>query len=502
MPFFATAPRRNANRGNLYSVKDVQDEITQFNLLYETGPNGSVNNCNNVDKSLYWRKYVRESAMNAMSAPVELDFFEKIAGGKTELIPAKEMTFRQHADYDRNIYAKSSAGGLLPGGEAIFTLLRSNHSVSGLESYAAVGYEIFVYEDQQWLRVMDVDRSNPFAHRIKVKPKNKAYTVNIRGGRKMLVSPATQVGGFTCNNDFTGEHRTPGYLYKMTMLRLRVQWKQAIDLMKGYTDVLQFGIMFDNEGKEIDCWEYYKKIKAQENLKYAFNLAMFLGQKVDNPDIFVDAMGSDESYPGFDGYSQQVQNGGGIVYPYDTQYGIDPSADMSSILLRQDSMKRFKEYVILRALPFEMKFDQNFGRLLKQTQGISYDTFKLTPGGANQHDVVKMGIKSVALWNLTLHFKDFDALSDSRSIGNSDMPYWAFMMPTTGIRDSNGRMVPPIELFTNKGCGATGQYEEHTYDARKEKSGCEEIGGWMSKTIGMVVHGLQDHVIFRPRKRC
>jgi hypothetical protein len=502
MPFFNAAPRRN--KGNIYSVKDVQDEIAQFKLLYEVDPKlSSVNSCNNVDKATYWRKYVRDATINAMSTPVELDFFEKIAGGKTELIPAKEMTFRQSADYDRNIYSKGGATGLVAGGEATFTLLRANHSVSGLESYAAVGYELFIYEDQQWVRVMDVDRSNPYAHRIKVRPKNKLYTVNIRANRKMLVSPATQVGGFTCNNDFTGEHRTPGYMYKMTMLRLRVQWKQAIDLMKGYTDVLQFGIMFDNEGKEIDCWEYYKKIKAQENLKYAFNTAMFLGQKVDNPDIFVEAMGGDESYPGFDGYSQQVQNGGGIVYPYDPQYGIDPYADMSSILLRQDSMKRTKEFTILRSLPFQMAFDRNFAKVLKVGNGdCSYETFRHTDAGNNKENITRMGINSVNLWNLTIHFKDFDALSDSRSIGNADMPYWAYMMPTTGLRDSNGRSVPPIEFFTNKGCGATGQYEEHTYDARKERSGCEEIGGWMSKTIGMVVHGLQDHVIFKPRKRC
>lgn len=501
MPFFESAPRRM--RGNLYSVKDVQDEIAQFNLLLETGPNGSVKNCNNVDKAVYWRKLVRDATMNAMSAPVELDFFEKIAGGKTEMIPAKEMTFRQHSDYDRNIYSKASAAGLVAGGEATFTLLRSNHSVNGLESYAAVGYELFIYEDQQWVRVMDVDRTNPYAHRIKVKPKNKKYIINIRGGRKMLVSPATQVGGFTCNNDYTGEHRTPGYLYKMTMLRLRVQWKQAIDLMKGYTDVLQFGIMFDNEGKEIDCWEYYKKIKAQENLKYAFNLAMFLGQKVDNPDIFIDAMGSDETYPGYDGYSQQVQNAGGIVYPYDPQYGIDPYSDFSSILIRQDSLKRIKEFVILRSLPFQMKFDQNFSKILKTENGaVNFETFKRTGAGKNKEDIARLGINSVALWNLTLHFKDFDALSDSRSIGNADMPYWGFMMPTTGLRDSNGRDVPPIELFTNKGCAEDGGYEEHTYDARRERSGCEEIGGWMSKAQGMVVHGLQDHVIFKPRKRC
>lgn len=501
MPFFNPSPRKA--KGNIYSVKDVMDEITQFKVLYELDPKtSSVNNCNDVDKAVQWRKLVREATINAMSTPVELDFFEKIAGGKTEVIPAKEMYFRQSTDYDHNIYAKSSAIASGPGKAVWFTLLKANHSVSGLESYAAVGYEILIYEDMQWVRVMDVDRSNPYAHRILIQPKNTRYTINVRPNKKMLVSPATQVNGFTCNNDFTGEHKTPGYLYKMTMLRLRVQWKQAIDLMKGYKEVLQFGIMWDNEGKEIDCWEYYKKIVAQQNLKYAFNLQFFAGQKLDNVEILNNAMAGDDSYPGFDGYTKQVENAGGIVYQYDPVTGLDVYADLGSILLRQDRLKRVTEFTMLHGLPVQMMIDRSMEKLLRNTSGCSYDTFKRVAGGANKENITRMGVNSVNLWNITMHQKKFDAITDTRSIGNGDLPYWSWVMPSNNLRDSDGREVPPIEYFTNKGCGADGQYEEYTYDARRERSGCEEIGGWMSKTIGMVVHHLQDHIIFKPRKKC
>jgi hypothetical protein len=476
----------------------VQKEIAQFKLQWEVDEKKASSNSCDPNKAANWRKYVREQVINCAGTPVELDFFEKIAGGKTEMIPAKEMYFKQNGDIDHNIVSKNNVKGAGPGAPVTFTLHRSSHASGGTAAYPVKGWEIYSYEDLQWLRIIDVKTDVPYAFEVVVAPKNKRYTINIRAGKKMLVSPATQVGGYTTNGSHVGTHDTPGYIYKMTMLRLRVQWKQAIDLMKGYKDVLQFGIMFDNEGKEVDCWEYYKKIKALEQLKYAFNLQFFTGQKLDNPDIFQEM--SDDSYPGFDGYVPQVMNGGGIVYPYDQQYGIDPYADFGSIMLRQDSLKRHKEWTILRALPFQMGFDRNFSKTVKGEPGdLTYETFKRT--GANLESIKRMGVKSLAMWNMTLHFKDFDALSDSRSIGNGDFPYWAFMMPSAGLRDTEGRDVPPIEYFANKGCGADGGFEEHEYDARKEKGGHEEVGGWMAKTIGMVAHCLNDHIILKPRRR-
>jgi hypothetical protein len=502
MAFFSSQPR--FCKQQFFSVNDVTKELEKFKLLYELNPaTGSVNSCGDANKAANWRKYVRQEVINCAGTPVELDFFEKIAGGKTEYIPAKNMYFKQNCDFDRNIYAKSSSVAAGPGQPATFQLLKSNHSLDGTASYAVKGYELFIYEDQQWVRIMDVDDSTPYAHLVTVRPKNKNYTVNIRANKKMLVSPAEQVGGYTKNSNFAGEWQTPGYIYQMTMVRLRVQWKQLIDLMKGYEDVLQFGIMFDNEGKEIDCWEYYKKIKAQENLKYAFNLQFFMGQKVDNPDITVTM--SDSTYPGFDGYMPQVKYGGGINYRYDQQYGIDPYADLGAILLRQDSKKKIKEFVGLRALPFQMSFDKNFAKVAGSDPGAcTFDTFRrMFPNGATSADVARLGVKSINMWNLTIHWKDFDALSDSRSIGNADMPYHAFLMPAgKNLKDSGGRQVPPIEYFSNKGCALDGGYEEHDYDARKEKDGGEEVGGWMAKTIGMVVHCLDSHIIFSPRKRC
>lgn len=504
MAFFSSEPRFCTQQ--FFSVNDVTTELKQFQLLYELGKDGSVGNCGDANKAANWRKYVRQEVINCAGTPVELDFFEKIAGGKTEMIPAKTMYFKQNCDFDRNIFAKNSAVAAGPGLPVNFTLLKSKHSVNGTQSWVVKGYEIFIYEDQQWVVVTNVNKDVDFNHVITVRPKNKLYTANIRANKKMLVSPATQVGGYTCNTDFAGEWQTPGYIYKMTMLRLRVQWKQLLDLQKGYEDVLQFGILFDNEGKEIDCWEYYKKIKAQENMKYAWNLAFFMGQKLDNPDLEVEIGMSDSTYPGFDGYMQSVKYGGGINYKFDQQYGIDPYADLGAILLRQDQKKKVKEFIGLRALPFQMSFDKNFTRVAgKEPGACTFDTFRRVFNGKTptQAEVARLGVESIKMWNLSIHWKDFDALSDTRSIGNADMPHHAFLMPAgKGLKDSSGRTVPPMEFFTNKGCSMDGGYEEHMYDARKEKSGCEEVGGWMAKTIGMVTHCLDSHIIFSPRKRC
>jgi hypothetical protein len=411
------------------------------------------------------------------------------------------MTFNQNFDFDYNIVAKTSTTAPGPGAPFWITLHRSQHSVNGKSSYPIKGWELFIYEDMQYLRILDKNTDVDFAHKLYVAPKNKRYTGRVVAGKKIMVSPATQVGGYTCNTDETGQHITPGFFYNMRMLRLRTQWKLAVDLMKGYQDELQFGVMFDNEGNEINCWEPYKKTKAREQLKLAFNLAFFTGQKADNVEVLNEM--SDQTYPGFDGYITQVFNAGGNVMPYDIQTGIDAETDFGAILLKQDSLKRNSEWTLLSSLNFDMAFDKNFNKFLGgggANTSCSFETFKRV--GGDQADIKRLDIRSVMMWNMTVHRKRMSALNDTRSIGNGDIPWLGIMMPTVGLRDSNGRAVPPLEFFTNQGCGATGQHEEHQYDARDEKSGCEEIGGWMTRTIGMVAHCLRDHIIFKPRRRC
>src|SRR4051812_37853191 len=105
-PFFLADPR-GTHTQNLWSGRDVVDEINQFKLLMEVDSKStSANNCNDPNKAANWRKYVREAVINCAGKPVELDFFEKIAGGKTEVIPTLEMYFKQNVDYDRNIVSK------------------------------------------------------------------------------------------------------------------------------------------------------------------------------------------------------------------------------------------------------------------------------------------------------------------------------------------------------------------------------------------------------------
>lgn len=507
MAFFKQSPKHC--KRNFDSVIDVQEEIKRFKLLYEIDPKtGSVNNCGDADKAANWRRYVREAVINCAGTPVELDFFEKIWGGKTESIPTTRMTFKQNCDIDRNIVAGETKSAAGPNQPLVFRLQKSSHSVNGTSSLPVKGFEIWNYQIKHWMLVQDVNRDTPYGHLITVVPKKKGVTLSVTAGKKMLVSSAKQVGGYTCNDDYVGTHSSPGFFYDLTMGRWRVQWKHSLELNKGFKDQLVFGTMFDNEGKEIDGWEYYKKIKAMEDLKYAMNLQFFLGEKVDNPDIFVENMNGSSDLPGFNGYYNQVKNAGGIRYPYDPQYGIDPYADFASILMRQDSLKRQTEFILLNSLNFKIPFDRNFSKFVKTEPGaLTYDTFKRMAGKSGSIDqaVKRIGVESLYLWNFTVHLKNFDALNDTRSIGNDDMPYIAFMMPSNNLKDSNGRDVPPLEFFQPTGFGATGiggQFEEHEYDARNERSGCEEVGGWMSRTIGMVTHCLQDHILLEPRKRC
>jgi hypothetical protein len=492
MAFFTEQPNCS---NDIYTVGDALSKLTAFNAVFEASKNtSSTSNCKNPDDAAMWRKLVYEGVINVGGEPMELDFFEKIFGGKTEFVEAKKIHFRYNCDLDSNIVSAENKTGASAGIATQFQLHKSKHSGDGKYSYAAVGYQLYIYEDRQTLQITALDKTTDYGHKVTVVPNDPTYTVNIRKDKKILVMPVRIVGGLSSPVPGT-TYQSPGYTIGVRPYKIRKDWSMPIDLTKGYEDVLQFAIMFNNEGQEIDCWEAYEKTKTRSDMKWAKNLMFFLGQRLQNPSLLGSNVTVD--YSGFDGYFNTMHYGGGTVMDFDPSVGFDMDADFNSIILRNDSLKRTNEFVVLHGLPFKMDLIRNANdAIFKQNAGsLTFETFKRM--GGDQSDIKKLGIDSYEYLGYSLHFKQVSALSDARGIGNFEFPYLGMFLPGNGLRDSKGKEVPAMQFFVPKGCAETGQMEEHQWDNRDIK-GEETMEGYITETIWMITHAPHHHILANP----
>lgn len=498
MALFANKPMCGTQ---ITSVGDALDKLKAFDALYAVHQaEANPELCGNADDTAMWRKLVHDGVINCAGEPMELDFFETIFGGKTEVIDAKKIYFRYNCDIDLNIYAQDNVVGSGPGIATTMQLLKANHTGDGKYSYPVEGYSFYIYEDQQWVRITAVDKTNPYAHTFTVVPYKKNYTVNIRKNKKIMVLPVQLVSGLSCPKP-SSTWQSIGYTNHVKPFRIRKDWELPIDLMRGYEEILQFAIMFDENGKEYDCYEAFEKTQARRDMKWAKNLIFFLGQEIDNPSLL--GTGNNlvtADYSGFDGYIPTMFNGGGTVVDVDPAIGFDWDADFEPIIIRNDSLKRTTEFVVLHAKPFWLSLVRNANNKFKEGSGsCTFETFKRS--GMNQEDIRRLGVRSYEWANFSLHFKEVSAMSDTRGIGNYNFPQMANFIPGNGLRDSKGREIPAIQFFTPQGCGATGMLEEKNRDHRVI-DGCDKIAGYMAETIMSAIHCPHQHILVNPVFSC
>lgn len=497
MDFYSNSPRFTQG---IVSVGQAMGAMKAFNALYEMGPDGSVlhaqgDNVNDNWKA-GWRNAILQNVINIVGEPMELDFFEAWGGGKTPTpVDATNLYVKSNVDVDMNIMAQASVTGNTPGADAVFTVHRTLYAGNGKLSNIAKGGTILVYEDDQWLQVIDVDTSVDFAHRVTVRPRSKDYTVNIRQGKKMLFSPVNIVSGSSCPNP-SSTWLSNGYISKIQPFRIRKDYSFDIDLTKGYQDVLQFAIMFDPAtGKEIDSWELKERMAMRSEMKWMKNITFFAGQKIDNPTLLGAVI--DEKYAGFDGYLPTLKYGGGVVYDYDPSLGYDLNYDFKALMLRQDANKMCREFLVMHGMPFKMNMEERLDDKIKNSAGsCTFNTFNRM-GNFGQSEVSRMGIESYKYGNFSLHFKEVSALSDTRGIGNYKMPYTAMMIPGTPVKDSKGNPVPAIQTFMPHGATNSGTYEEFDRDKRRI-DGCEKLEGHATETLMLGVHAVETQILLNP----
>lgn len=496
MSFFAKKPRYTDQK--LVTLGDVQDRIAAFNVLFELSPNGSVNSCTDPNKKAGWRFSVREGVINVHGTPMELDFMEKLAGGKQQYTAGTDVYIKTNIDQDLNIVAQVDSTGNAPAADTTFVMHRSMYAGGGKFSNVSKGGSVYIYDDRQWCYVFDVDRTVDYAHVVTLRPYSKDYTVNVKGGVKMMFSTVRVVDGNTCalpvNTWFTN-----GYINKVQPFRVRDDWKVEAELLKPYQDILQFGIIFDSEGREVDAWDWQARIKMRENMKWRKNLDFFIGQPIDNPSMIGTAVNN--KYAGFMGYLPTVEFAGGVVYDYDPTQGYDYDADFAALIARQDAIKQTTEFFAWDGKLFRLAMERRMNDSIKNSSGsCTFQTFDRM-GDFQSADIVKMGVKSFSYAGYSVHHKNLAAMSDTRGIGNGDFPYMCMFMPGDGVKDSKGNDVPAIEVYNPGGATESGTYEEYERDNRKI-DGCEYVSGHATETYMVAINAPEKHILIRPQRAC
>lgn len=485
----------NPLSGNQYaSMKDALDSLQQFDALvaYAQGDNATL--FDNPDDAALWRKAVWDEVINSGGEACETMFFQQIFGGQEEYIDAKKIYFRYNDDPDNNIYAQENVTGSAAGAATTFTLAKANHSGSGKYSYPVEGYQIYIYRDNQVVTISAaVDKTLDYAHRVTVTPHDANYKISIRKNEKMLVIPVRLTGGLS--GPAPGSSLTSqGYTNHVQPYRIRKDWELAIDLMRGYQEVLQWAILFDKDGKEMDAWEPYVKTRAREDFNLAKNLMFFIGNRVTNAALVANRISAD--YTGFDGYLPSVKNAGGTLLDFYPEVGFDFVVDLEPAMVRNDARKQNKEWLVIESFNFALGMSRRFDERVKTASGqVSFETFKRM--GATQEDIKKLGVQSYSYAGHSFHFKQMSALTDTRLAGNGEIKDMAFFLPGTGLRTSKGGSVPAVQFFKPKGMGATHGMEEYNRDKRRV-DGWDKLEGHIAETIMSTTHCPHLHMLATP----
>jgi hypothetical protein len=493
--FFYNKPKICTNR--MVTVQDVTEDLPAFNAMYaRKNVMAASESCMSAQDKLRWMKFVLDGAIYCGGEQSELDFFEKNFNGNKKQTGATEVWVRYNCDKDLNVFAESSAQGSGPGQPVTFTVMRGMHAGQGKWDPFAKNGNLYVYEDMQWLRITNVDKTTDYAHLVTAIPFNKRYTANIRGKRRMMFTRSRLVDGYSCSIP-SSAWDVPGYAARTKPFRARADWEIEIEFQRPWEDVMRFGITYDLLGNEVDGFELMETTKARQDFMYNKNLTFFLGQQIDNPLLVGAGLAlRDEKYSGFNGYLNTLKYGGGFVQMIDPALGYGLDSDWKQLMVRQDSMKESNEFFTMAGYQFMDALFTRSGHMFRDNAQITFETF--SRGGLDKGAVEKLGITSYKYLDSVVHFKKLGFLSDRKSIGNYNMPYMGFMMPGKGLRNDKGEAVSAIEFYEAGGTPENGTYNEIFRDHRKLDNGCEKFSGSIAETFQMAIHCPQKQVLLYP----
>lgn len=495
---------RPVYRPDVISIQDALD-LPNFNAMYQANPESAQNTskyCDNeILREAFERAVVNEMINCSGSQKVDLNFFENAFGWTERDVEAKEVWNMYDTDEDYNIFFEAAATATGAGLVFTVTLARANHSGNGKYSWPAKGMSIVDKENNIWYSIEDKNDDNDFGHVLTLQPFVGSVVGSVSKYKKYLVFPARFVGGYSCPLPMNAMP-TVGYMQKVNPFRLRRDWWVKIDLLRGYTKILRWAILWDQNGKEIDAWDTYQAQKAREDLQLARNILAFLATPIDNADL-INGTGVtmvDDVHTGFYGYLPSIKYGGGNVLDYDPSIGYDLGVDLEPFILQQDALKQSMSYSVRHGKSFKASLIDNANKMVYREK-LGVDMFPAFQ--RNGGTLKKLEIDGYEWLGFKLAFSEWGALNDSRLLGGQYFDNMAIFSPLDGVTDRTGAAIPSIEFYQYGGPGRrhTGDYYENMVDFR-DTTLCEELKGSVMQSVMMAVHCPHKHILLNPILGC
>lgn len=507
IPVFSNAPRFLTKTASTNQIMS----LTQFNAFTEANTfSSSSANCSNTLEAALFRKNIVNSVIRVGGPASALRFFEDLY--PIEPYDVNTTTVYNHyiTDVDYNLYPAASASSQGPNNDITFQVIKANHSGQGGYSFGEVGHFLFDKDGRVTYTIVAKDDSIPFAHKFTVRPwDGVAHTIKQNKG--YLVAAARPVGGYSCPVP-TNAINSLGYVQNVQPVRLRRDWSVQFQLMRGYQDLIQFAVIYDKDGNEMDSWDLFETQVARQDLRAALNLYCFIGSPalnaglINNNNIPGTGTTVDSVNTGFYGFLPSIFNGGGIIQDFDPAIGWDLKADWEPLMLFQDSLKRSKRFLVMHGKAFKAGMIDRFNQLVTRENAGKYlwENFKRLQTSETAQDsfdsvVQKYGLQAYKYLGFGWDFMEVDAFSDTRYLGSDYYSNLAICAPLDGITIRN-RKTPAVQFYQH-GAEYTAGYEEFRTDHR-QIDGCEFLSGFCAQSISMAVHGPNQFLVANPVSSC
>ena len=508
----------------IFSVEDAVSQLTDFSQnyrsLFDFIEGGGLNNLGYDAKTIaVWRRNIRPGVIWVGGRPSEIDFFRMLMGGTPKETEATDLTIEYNSAVDYNIYAATDVTGSYgtvtgctwgnqvnasyTGYSATFTIAAGSYADSGTLSNINLGDQLYNFNDSRTVTVIKVDKSTPYQHLVTVSAFDNNYIPQIYGGAPMLPAHVQYTSGYSDIN--TQVMHTPwetlGYFKVVAPFMVERHWTTPIDLMRSYKDVLQFPIIFDtNTGAEISSWDFKAMEEGRKDVILGENMAFFTGEGLTNQSLLGanDANQYTNKYTGFEGFLSSLLYGGGNVDEYNNTYGWDIDIDFEKIIMQNDALKLSEEMLLMNSLSFQASMERRAQDAFKNNSGTcTFNTFRRVD--KDDAGIVRLGVQSYYWLGHTLHIKMVGAWSDSRLMGNGYIKDLGIMIPGTGLTDSMGNSVNPVEYWLPKGQTESSTWIENWRDGRDGSLQDSSFYGSIWHQIMMSVNGVENMYALIPK---
>ncbi len=445
--------------------------------------------CGTVDATMQWQRNVSEDFINCCEANhMESNFFMDMFSSTPEEINTKTKHQRYRSHEDENVVS-FSAGLDAAGTTQRFQLHKTSHSGKGTASSLFVGMGLYNYRNGQHNKVTAINKSTTNAFIVSVTSTTTA-NVDIRANDKFIRVPAVMVGGNSCKVGETTMNTS--FTTKATnSFRLRHGWKMDLEVDKPYADKFMFAPFVDKDGKTSERALPILKMRAMQEITQAANLMLFLGNTVTNPAIAI------EGWEGGEGLVESLR-GAGKEWDYSAATGFSLLNDFETIILNEDGKKTTTEWMILGSLRFLANMTE---RARKDTNNeiTPLDFGTVNRYGAGMKNLEKYSVNTFKYLNRKVMFKEWTELNKSNGIGNGAFPDTGFMIAMDGLRNNEGRQLPPIQFFRSANSqGIWEDTQEFERDNRYLETGCESIEGDIIKTVHFIINCPDNHYLLNP----